>query len=279
MISRRKFLRIAAGGAAGALGLGFYAWQVEPHWLELVRRPMPIAGLPARLKGCTLVQLSDIHVGPRVSDSYVRQSFEMVRALSPDIVVYTGDFVSYEADVDSHAGRVYRDLPRGRLETVGVLGNHDYGPGFRDTEVAASLVDVLRGLGLNILRNEVVEVEGLQIAGLDDLWAKQFRLREAMEKLDPKRAAIALSHNPDTVDLSGWDGFEGWILSGHTHGGQCKPPFLPPFIVPVKNKLYTSGVFELVGNRRLYISRGMGHSYQVRFNARPEVTVFELQPA
>jgi uncharacterized protein len=69
------------------------------------------------------------------------------------------------------------------------------------------------------------------------------------------------------------------VLSGHTHGGQCKPPFLPPPLLPVENRRYTSGVFELSRHRMLYISRGIGHLLQVRINARPEVTLFELQSA
>jgi predicted MPP superfamily phosphohydrolase len=93
------------------------------------------------------------------------------------------------------------------------------------------------------------------------------------------RAAIVLSHNPDTVDLPVWGDYAGWILSGHTHGGQCRPPFLPPPILPVRNARYTAGVFDLSGNRRLYINRGIGHLLRVRFNVRPEVTVHELVPA
>jgi predicted MPP superfamily phosphohydrolase len=99
----------------------------------------------------------------------------------------------------------------------------------------------------------------------------------ALAQLDNQHPAIVLSHNPDTVDLPVWDGYEGWILSGHTHGGQCKAPFLPPPLLPVRNRLYTSGEFSLTGNRRLYISRGVGHLIRIRMNVRPEVTLFELQ--
>ena len=128
MISRRSFIRSAAVVAGSGTALGAYTWLVEPHWLEIVRRPLRIAGLPARLSGATLAQLSDIHVGHRVSDDYVIDTFRRVSALSPDIVVYTGDFVSYRDGIVEHAGRVYAHAPRGRLATLGILGNHDYGP-------------------------------------------------------------------------------------------------------------------------------------------------------
>ena len=68
--------------------------------------------------------------------------------------------------------------------------------------------------GITILRNDILEVEGLQIARLDDLWASRFRPELALGRPDPGRAAVVLSHNPDTVDLPGWNGYEGWVLSG-----------------------------------------------------------------
>jgi predicted MPP superfamily phosphohydrolase len=279
LITRRLVLRASAAAVASGAAVGLYTWLVEPHWLEIVRRPLPIRGLPAALRGRTLAQLSDIHVGPRVSDAYVTDTFTRVAELAPDIVVYTGDFTSYSSDVYAQAARIYRDAPRGRLATFGILGNHDYGPNWAHPEVAAKLTAQLEGTGVRVLRNEVAEVEGLQVAGMDELWAHRFDPVRTLAALDTERAAIVLSHNPDTVDRPGWDRYHGWILSGHTHGGQCKPPFLPPPLLPVENKRYTSGAFELSGDRMLYISRGIGHLLQVRINVRPEVTIFELQSA
>jgi predicted MPP superfamily phosphohydrolase len=277
MISRRRFLRAFAGVAVSGAGLALYTFEIEPHWLELVSRPLPITNLPPGLQGRTLVQISDVHVGPRVADSYIFDTFARIKALAPDIVVYTGDYISYQPPVLAHAEHAYADAPRGRLATFGILGNHDYGPGWGRLELANRLVERLTAVGIRILRNEVGEAGGLQVAGADEFWAHRFDLRRTLDGLDPTRPAIVLSHNPDTVDLAGWDGYRGWILSGHTHGGQCKPPFLPPPILPVRNKRYTSGEFALTGDRRLYISRGVGHLRQVRFNVRPEVTVFELE--
>jgi predicted MPP superfamily phosphohydrolase len=276
VITRRRFLHASIGAAGAGVGVALYTWQVEPYWIEFVRRRLPIRGLPAALRGRTLVQLTDIHVGPRVSDGYVLDTFARVRALSPDIVVFTGDFVSYETDVFTHVDRVYRDVPRGRLGTFGILGNHDYGPNWAHPEVAARLVDQLRGAGVDVLRNDVADVEGLQIAGLDDLWGHRFDPVRTIAALDRDRAALVLSHNPDTVDRPGWEGYHGWVLSGHTHGGQCKPPFLPPPLIPVENRRYTCGEFDIAADRMLYISRGVGHLLQVRINVRPEVTLFEL---
>jgi predicted MPP superfamily phosphohydrolase len=274
---RRAFLkRGTVWLGACSTGVGLYAWQVEPHWVEYVERVLPIAHLPGPLVGARLVQLSDLHVGPQVDDDYVFDVFDRVREMAPDIVVYTGDFTTYHQDVVAHAKRVYARAPRGRLATVGIFGNHDYGPGWRHPELAAALLPPLEAAGIRVLRNEVVDVAGLDVVGLDDWWAKQFKPMDALAYRNTGKAAIVLSHNPDTADLPGWANYEGWILSGHTHGGQCKAPFLPPPLLPVSNRRYTCGTFDLSGNRRLYISRGVGHTLQVRFNVRPEVTVFTL---
>jgi predicted MPP superfamily phosphohydrolase len=267
---------VSLGGAALT---GLYTWRVEPHRLELVHRVLDIPRLPTRLAGRTLVQISDVHTGTRVDDGYLIAAFRRVADLQPDVVVFTGDFISHHPHVFTQIPNVYRHFPRGRIATLAILGNHDYGPNWAHPEIAAAVVAAVEPFGITVLRNQISEIEGLQVAGLDDLWAKQFELGHVLPRLDSRRASIVLSHNPDTVDLPGWSEYEGWILSGHTHGGQCKPPFLPPPLLPVRNRRYTAGEFELAGGRRLYISRGVGHLLQVRFNVRPEVTIFEMRPA
>src|SRR5207237_9168010 len=97
--------------------------------------------------------------------------------------------------------------------------------------------------------------------------------------IDHYNTKIVICNKLYAEDRPVWACYQSWILSGHTHGGQCKPPFLPPPLLPVQNHRYTAGEFELTSNRRLYISRGVGHLLHVRFNVRPEVTVFDLVPA
>ena len=276
MIGRRGFMRTLGACAGIGAGMGFYTFQIEPGWLEIVRRPLQIRRLPETLAGRTLAHLSDIHAGPLVSDEYLLETFRRVSDEQPDIVVITGDLMSWHRGWRDHVAAIYQQVPRGRLATIATLGNHDYGPAWADAGIAAQLVDVLHACGITVLRNHVHDAGGLQIVGLDDLWAHRFDPQEALRKVDVNRAALALSHNPDTVDLPVWNDYEGWILAGHTHGGQCKPPFLPPPVLPVENRRYTAGEFQLTGNRRLYISRGVGHAIPVRFNVRPEVTIFEL---
>ncbi len=278
-ITRRRFLQATAAATGLGVATGLYAWQWEPHWLDLVERPLPVAHLPDSLVGRRLVQVSDMHIGPRVDDGYLIGAFDRVKALSPEIVVYTGDFITDEARIYEHVRAMSVHLPLGRQATLGVLGNHDFGPRWSQAEVADRIVELVSAAGVRILRNEIAEVGGLHIVGMDDLWGGRFDPVRALGRLDPQAAAVALSHNPDSADRQGWGDYQGWILAGHTHGGQCKLPFFPPPILSVRNRRYISGEYALAGNRRMYISRGVGHSLKVRFNVRPEITVFTLARA
>ena len=117
MMSRRSFLRAAAGFTGLAAGLGYYTCRIEPEWLELVHRPLPIRRLPSSLFGRALARFSVLHVGPRVSDAYLLDNFRRVGALRPDIVVVTGDLMSWHDGAFDHLAAVYRHLPKGRLRS------------------------------------------------------------------------------------------------------------------------------------------------------------------
>lgn len=303
MPTRRQFL--IAGGAALASGaaIAVYTWQIEPHWVELVRRPMPLTNLPDSLVGRTVLQLSDLHVGPRVDATYLMETLAEAKRLTPDLVVFTGDFISYRSSAQfDELERVMAHSPRGRLGTLAVLGNHDFGRAWREVDVAERVHEVLAGAGITVLRNDVTDVNGLQVAGLGDYWTPDFgpprpvrtllsapphapgaaELRDAsstLDRLDRGKATLVLCHNPDVVDEPIWGNLRGWVIAGHTHGGQCKPPFLPPPVLPVRNRRYTAGAFSVGPDRTLYINRGLGHLIRVRFNVRPELTLFTLERA
>ncbi|MFN0180884.1 MAG: metallophosphoesterase [Gemmatimonadales bacterium] len=276
MPSRRQFLRFAVGATAAAAATGLYTWRVEPAWLELVHRELPIANLPPTLAGTTLAQLSDLHVGPVVDGEYLIRSLRRLADLRPDFVVITGDLITYRsATTFDQLRQVLDALPTGKVGSVAVLGNHDYGPGWRSGEIADTVSAALTGVGVTVLRNQMTTIAGLDFVGIDDLWARRVDL-SVLARRASDAPGLVLAHNPDCVDRPDWHGYRGWILSGHTHGGQCKPPFLPPPLVPVANRRYTAGEFALSGNRSLYVNRGVGHHLRVRFNCRPEITVFRL---
>jgi predicted MPP superfamily phosphohydrolase len=279
--SRRAFLKAgAAGSVAACAATGAWAFFGAPHNVEVVRVPMTLRDLPESLVGKTIVQISDLHVGPIVSRDYLKHCLELVSSLEPDIVAVTGDFVSYDgpARIDE-AVALLADMQPGKLATVAITGNHDFGfsrEGFTNRQAADSLTEKLDGIGIRMLRNTSVEIDGLRLLGVDDFWGPTHELGETLSSGNADQPSVMLCHNPDFVDQPGWDDYRGWILSGHTHGGQVRLPFCKPPILPISNHDYIAGQVELSGSRTLYVNRGLGHLRKVRLNVRPEITVFEL---
>ena len=274
-MNRRQFLLYGTGALlASTVG---YACLFEPHFVEIVRRSLPVDHLPKTLRGNILVQISDLHVGASVDPDYLMDSLRLIGPMNPDIVVISGDFVTFSGPEQFvMLEKVLKEIPRGKRATIAVLGNHDYGRGWSEPKVAERVVEELVAADITVLRNRAIDVDGLLMIGMDDLWALKFDPREALKEWDSSKAAIVLCHNPDALDIPGWGKYTGWVLSGHTHGGQCKPPFLPAPILPVSNRRYAAGEVGLPDGRRVYINRGLGHLLQARFNVRPEITVFTL---
>ncbi len=279
-MNRKTFLkRIAQLSVLAAFPM-LYSWQVEPFWLEFVEKKLPIRNLPKDLESKIIMQISDLHVGKRFNWQFLIDSFQKAQQYNPDFVVYTGDFVNHGTPDDREdLKKVMKNAVFGNLGTFGILGNHDYGKDWKEPEVAQNITDILESFRVNMLRNEQKESSGLNFIGFDDLWSANFQPMKVMQEYDPSKANLVLCHNPDACDIDIWNGYQGWILSGHTHGGQCRIPGVITPVLPVKNRKYVSVEIDLEDGRMLYINRAIGHSFQLRFMVRPEITVFTLTHA
>jgi uncharacterized protein len=278
-LSRRFWIRAAASCIAAGTGLAGWTVLFEPHWLSISQLELRLPNLPSRWRGRRLVHISDLHVG-RVSIGYLKSAMQVVNSLQPDLLAITGDFLDRSSGLGVELGSVLSELEPAKIATVACLGNHDYGYGWSQVNVADTVVDTVSQHGIQLLRDERIELDGLSIMGIDDYWSPRFDPNQRLlRSSDPQVASLCLCHNPDVCDRHDWSSFQGAVLAGHTHGGQCKPPFLPPPILPVSNLRYTSGFFDLNPGRQMFITRGLGHTTQVRFNCRPEIAVFNLLPA
>ena len=229
--------------------------------------------LPASLDGTTLVQLTDLHVGPLQRQAWLRRVVDRVNALKPDIVVLTGDLV------DIPSSRAREVTPLGELQArygvFAVLGNHEYYAG------AWGWMRTFDELGLNLLHNEhrIVQLaEGqLVLAGLADYAASRFDeqapdLHSALDGAPEEIVRILLVHQPRGVaTYSGVD----VQLSGHTHGGQMA--FLHPLLTHF-NGGFVQGVYQ-VGTVQLYVSPGTGvwGGFACRIGVPSEITRIVLR--
>jgi len=150
-----------------------------------------------------------------------------------------------------------------------VLGNHDYSYGWSHKEVADEVEKYMESLGVDVMRNENRIICGgkIRIIGIDSFWSGQYNLSNAHnwkeEKQDkPKIFNVLISHNPDIIYVLK-DERPDLIISGHTHGGQVKIPFLGPVTMPSDvGKICPDGLCNVSGYE-IYITRGIGGNPRV----------------
>ena len=278
-MSRRKFLKLAlVAGMSGAFGAG-YARTVEPAWVDVEQVRVTMRRLAPAFHGYRVAQISDLHMGDWMDRARLAEVVALVNRQEADLIAITGDFVT------GLARRVAADLVAGLRGlrapdgVVAVLGNHDH---WANTAV---MQQVLRDSGIRELRNTVhtLERDGalFHIAGVDDVHVGRHRLDRVLARLPAAGAALLLAHEPDFADEAAATGRFDLQISGHSHGGQVSLPFFGPFHLPELGRKYPRGRYQ-VGAMTLYTNRGIGMvKIHLRFNCRPELTVFTLesQPA
>ena len=278
-LSRRSLFRTLAIGAATPITLGFYTWQIEPFWPEFHELPMPIAGLPKAFEGARIIHLTDLHIASPSTHSYISGIIRQVNRLRPDAVFLTGDLITSGRGWIKQACDVVTGI---EAPTFVSFGNHDYGratvDGQNEVDVASYLESRLTAAGMIVLRNRAAlwsrGGESLRMVGMEDLWSGRFSPATAFADASPSIPTIALSHNPDTATAV--DGYApDWILAGHTHGGQIRIPFYGALLLPIQQRQWQKGMFQLP-HCRLYVSRGVGFLARARFLCRPEVPIFTL---
>jgi predicted MPP superfamily phosphohydrolase len=262
----------------GRLGLtGLHAGPIHRSWLDVRRLTMDLPGLPDAWVGRRIVQLSDLHASPVVWRGFLREQLRHAAKLNPDLVVVTGDLVTGGYRYARLAARLLQELTP-PLGVIATLGNHDYGlPAKRSRREgdrrAAHFDQVLGDAGVTLLRNESLTIDGLTLVGLDDLWTGRLDAHAAFA--DVRGPTICLNHDPrNTHDLldSPWQ----WMLAGHTHGRQLAETRVGRQFNGHRRRRYVRGLYELPGDRKLYVNRGLSYGQRWQHWCKPEITVFKL---
>jgi len=279
VLTRRQFLGVSG---LSVLGLGLYAGEIARHEIDIVHRTIVIRRLPDAFKGFRIVHISDIHFKEFTEAFFLKLVLHEVNMLKPDLIALTGDFVSF-GPVDTHKAIPWAYECAQLLTHLtcqhryAVMGNHDC------IVSAPAVTDALTMHGIPVLDNRAVPLERdgkrIWLAGIADALVETHK--PDLDKAIPSAAriddepVILLGHEPDfapqvvkhNVDL---------MLSGHTHGGQVRIPFLPPIMLPPMGKEFVEGHFQL-GATQLYVNRGIGAvGLPFRFNCPPEITVLTL---
>ncbi|GIO25997.1 metallophosphoesterase [Ornithinibacillus bavariensis] len=281
-MNRRSFLKKLIGSTLTFLGLTggtyYYARNIEPSMLTIKKETITHTKIPASFDNIRIVQFSDTHIGFHYTLNQFEELVEKINKLNPDIIVFTGDLV----DEPNHYNWNQRLINllhslHAPLGKFWIYGNHDHG-GY-GTEIVQETMEKAEFI---LLKNthHVIEnnLDRIILTGIDDVMLGKPNLAKALENTNSDLFTILLAHEPDYADHT-IDYPVDIQLSGHSHGGQVRFPFIGHLYTPKFAEKYVEGKYTFESsNLILYVSRGIGTTrLPYRFLCVPEITCFTLK--
>jgi uncharacterized protein len=254
----------------------------EPNRPRIERQEMALSRWPARLDGFTIALLSDFHYDPYFSAHPLKAAIGMVNDLHPDLIALAGDFVSMPWSYQNEEAAAETAEPCARLLSQmraphglwAVMGNHDYFTNPRRVTRA------LQAEGIKVLANQsmAIEQDGTRfwLAGVNDVLSGTAQLERTLLDVPADEATVLLAHEPDYADFVARSPVD-LQLSGHSHGGQVRLPFMRPLYLPDLARKYPVGLYR-IGALTLYTNSGLGTvGFPIRLNCPPEITLITLR--
>ena len=274
--TRRTILKMLGygvlGSGAAVFGTYGYGTRMETQWLQVERVQIPLKQLGASLEGFRIVYMADFHLFPNTKIELIERAVEIANNLKPDLFALGGDYVLGTADSIFELAPVLARL-NAKYGVFAIMGNHDHwrGENIVRRGLEESRLPVLINTGFTISIGQ----ERMYLAGLDDGWVGRHDLSQALEKQPSGVPTILLMHEPDFADAFSADDRISLQLSGHSHGGQVRFPFIGSPFTPRYGRKYDQGLYR-VRDMWVYTNRGIGVTTPIRINCRPEITEITL---
>jgi len=218
-----------------------------------------------------IAHISDLHVNSHLPLDYFRDTMRRVVAAEPDLILYTGDFVT-ERRFAALLPEIL-SLAHGRLGTFGVLGNHDVWAG------ADVVTQAVRSTGVTLLGNDCYRIEAgdgaeILICGYERPWT---RARWHAPVLTPGQLALMLTHTPDNIYRLSLLGLQA-VFAGHYHAGQMRIPWLGALVIPsYYGRRFDHGHF-VVNGTHLFVTAGVGAAMPPRrIYCQPDVFIVDIK--
>jgi hypothetical protein len=297
----RIFLLTSAGIASFVMLFyvaGMFFWVTD---FKLTKVELPVKNLPVAFDGYKVIQISDFHLGGFLNDKPLTEIVRIVNKQNPDVILFTGDMVSFTTDEVYPFEAVIKQLSA-KDGIYSILGNHDYGEYTRwntqeDQDMNnKELFEFYDRIGWQLLRNQntILKRDSSSIAliGVEN-WSKSKRLgkkgdlKKAIQGAEVAQFKILMSHDP-----SHWDSEVNTLypqidltLSGHTHAMQLaiesgSIKWSPASLLFKEWGGLYEKVHENGEKQYLYVNRGAGTlGYPGRIFTRPEITLITLRRA
>jgi uncharacterized protein len=220
-----------------------------------------------------VAHISDFHLNHRLPLDYFTGALRRVAATEPDLVFFTGDFITRAKFVPLI--RAVLPLVTGRLGAFGVIGNHDRWADIEEVRAAARAAGV-RMLGPTFVDLRLHNGCTIRIAGYEHPWGTARETIPASVASD--ELLLVLTHTPDNIPRLRGRGIDA-VFAGHYHGGQIRVPGLGSLVVPSKyGRQYDHGHFRF-GRTHLFVSSGVGSAEPpVRIWCPPDALIVDFLP-
>jgi len=222
--------------------------------------------------------ISDTHIGAYKSPIFLKNVVTKLNRANPDLVLIAGDLT--EALPPKDINQAMMPLENIKAPTYVVLGNHDYLKTFGRTTGELTKAELFAALSphVNILDNEITTItiknETITLAGLGDPWGQDTNY-SILENLNPQTTNIVLAHNPD-VSYQLPNQYPDLLVSGHTHGGQIRIPFIYHKAIPSKYN-FNEGFYEVNGIP-VFVTAGLGEvGLPMRLGIPPRIDILEIK--
>lgn len=250
----------------------FYGSFIEPRMIVTREYDVQFRESGEQLK---VAVLGDFHLGPYNDEYLIKNVVRKLNRIRPDLILLVGDYISYSTEA-VEGFYPFEDLWMPPLGIYAVTGNHDY-----KGEVEEA-VTALKKYNIVFLRNGGVTIKinnrEIYIAGVDDYWFGDQDITEALVRARPGQSVIFLAHNPDVVKYVPDNLRFDLMVSGHTHGGQIRLPFIGPVVQPPTDlpREYSRGLLEWEG-KEFFITPGLGQvGPRARLFNPPEISILNI---
>ncbi|MFD1849208.1 metallophosphoesterase [Oceanobacillus bengalensis] len=282
-MNRRSFIKRSLWSILTVIGAGsggyYYARNIEPSLLQIKKETIASSKIPSSFDGFKIIQFSDTHIGFHYTIEQLKDLVHQINMQDPDMVVFTGDLIDapnqYHQYADVHSALLKINANYGKYW---IYGNHDHG-GY-GTEIIKELMQQSQ---FTLLQNNhaIIEknVDRIIIAGIDDVILGNPDLNKTLYQTNSDLFTILLAHEPDFAETTRLYPVN-IQLSGHSHGGQVRFPFLGHLYTPAYAEKYVQGkyTFDNENEFTLYVNSGIGTTrLPYRFLCNPEFHVYTLK--
>ena len=237
--------------------------------------------LPQSFNGFKIVHFSDVHYGKTINKKSMQKIVDKINLINPDLVLFTGDLIDKDIkisdDIVNELSNLLDEIDSSHGKYA-VKGNHDY--------TTDAFTEIMNNSEFNILENDYDLVynevnDYIYLGGLSSSIKTEIDYDKSLayfkEETNNKDVfSIMMLHEPDNIDsLLEYQSID-LALSGHSHGGQVRLPFMGG-IVKIKGAEKYPNSYYKIDNTKLYVSYGLGTStYPFRFMNKPSINFYRL---